>query len=332
GQHWRTHITRKAAETGAALTVDQLRKWTDEPRAMGLPKEAANLVILVFAAQTNRSFYLHGSPYEASLTNLPEKCELREQKLPGAQHWQQAVERAGSIFGIAASPLLNATNVSQLTASVKKKATDSRNACGTYVTRLRERMNRLAIRLDADRLKTASATVQLVDRLSNAEADSIVEALAAADVATSETAMGECVAKAAELDGNLDAAGWDIFEAISQLSDERRGEAQTILAEVTQAIASDEHVLQLAAALKSAQAKAVRLLTKSKQPDKEPDIEPSKPPEPPPGMVGKRVVRQGSQQSLAMPDAKKLLADLDEQVRPGQTIRVGVSWTIEEGG
>lgn len=136
GQHWRTHFTRKAAETGAALTVEQLRKWLDEPRAMGLPKEAANLVILVFAAQTNRGFYLHGSPYESSLTNLHEKCELREQWLPAVEHWQKAVERAGSIFGIAASPLLNATNVSQLSTSVKKKATDSRNACGAYVKRL----------------------------------------------------------------------------------------------------------------------------------------------------------------------------------------------------
>ncbi|HEX7446336.1 MAG TPA: hypothetical protein VF306_02260, partial [Pirellulales bacterium] len=325
GQHWRTHFLRKASQTGAAMTVDQLRKWIDEPRAMGLSKEAANLVILVFAAQTNRGFYLHGSPYEASLNNLPDKGELREQKLPAAEHWEKAVQRAGGILGIAASRLLNAANFGQLTAAVKKKATDSRHTCGAYARRLRERMSRLNLSTDADRLQTATATVQLVDRLANAETDSIVEVLAAAAVATSETAMGECLAKAAELDGNLDAAGWDIFEAIGQLSDARRGEAQAILADVKQAIASDEHVVQLAPALKSAQARAVRLLTKLEPPSKEPDTG-----RPDPPRNKRKIVAHDSQVNLALPKAKELLSQLEEQARPGQQTRVDISWTIEE--
>jgi hypothetical protein len=327
GQHWRTHFMRKAAETGAALTVEQLYKWIDEPRAMGLSKETKNLVILVFAAQTNRSFYLHGSPYEVSLSNLPEKCELREQKLPGEAKWQLAVERAGSIFGAAVSPLRNAHNVSQLATAVKKKATDSRNPCGAYVRRLRDRISRLKLPLDADRLKTASATVELVDRLVNAEPDTLVDVLAAAEVATSETAMGQCVAKAAELDGNLDAAGWDLFEALDRLADDRRAEAQRILAEVRQALVSDEHVVQLAPALKSAQAKAVRLLTTPV-----PSIEPPERIEPPEGKPGCKVVDQGSETSLAMPKAKEVLSRLEQKLGAGQSIKINISWTIEEGG
>src|SRR5262249_10971528 len=46
GQHWKNHFNRKAAQTGSALTVGQLRQWIDDPKAMGLPKEVANLVIL----------------------------------------------------------------------------------------------------------------------------------------------------------------------------------------------------------------------------------------------------------------------------------------------
>ena len=38
-------------------------------------------MILLFAEQTNRSFFLHGAPFDATLTNLPDRLELREQKL-----------------------------------------------------------------------------------------------------------------------------------------------------------------------------------------------------------------------------------------------------------
>src|SRR5262249_8675202 len=80
GQHWKNHFGRKAAEVGGTITVSQLRRWLDDPKPMGLPKEAQNLVILLFAQQTSRAFYLHGAPFpEPALTNLPDACELREQ-------------------------------------------------------------------------------------------------------------------------------------------------------------------------------------------------------------------------------------------------------------
>jgi hypothetical protein len=52
GHHWRNHFGKKAAETATTLSVGQLRRWIDQPRAMGLSKEAQNLVILAFAEQT----------------------------------------------------------------------------------------------------------------------------------------------------------------------------------------------------------------------------------------------------------------------------------------
>jgi hypothetical protein len=60
GQHWKNHFTRKAAQSGTALMVGQLRQWLDEPSSMGLPREVANLVILLFAEQTNHTFFQHG--------------------------------------------------------------------------------------------------------------------------------------------------------------------------------------------------------------------------------------------------------------------------------
>ncbi len=56
GHHWRNHFNKKAAEASSTISVGQLRKWIDQPRPMGLPKEAQNLVILTYAEQTNRTF------------------------------------------------------------------------------------------------------------------------------------------------------------------------------------------------------------------------------------------------------------------------------------
>jgi len=65
---------------------------------MGLPEECGNLIILSFAAQTNRSFFRHGAPFDAKLTNLPDEVELRQQQLPPETAWVTAVERASRIL------------------------------------------------------------------------------------------------------------------------------------------------------------------------------------------------------------------------------------------
>jgi hypothetical protein len=67
GQHGKTHFASKAVETGRAITVGQLRAWIDDPKPMGLPKEAENLGILLYAAQTDCTLYRHGGPYEPPL-------------------------------------------------------------------------------------------------------------------------------------------------------------------------------------------------------------------------------------------------------------------------
>jgi hypothetical protein len=195
-------------------------------------------------------------------------------------------------------------------------------------------MDKLGLAVDgAARLKTATATLAVVERMHTVSAEEVVDHLATAVVATSEAAMGECVGKGAELEGNLDTANWEIFEAVAKLSDERKQTAQQILAEVRQALTSDEHVVQLAPALKGAQAKAVRLLTKSapQQPTQHPER-----PEPevvtPPQTVGVKTVSQGSEQNLSIQSAKGLLERLAGEMSTGQSARISIGWVIEEGG
>jgi hypothetical protein len=264
GQHWKTHFSRKASDTGSPMSVGQLRRWIDDPKPMGLPKDAQNLVILMFAAQTSQTLHLHGAPYEATLSNVPDACELRKDKLPDEADWELALTRAGSLFGVAGSRLLSAGNVNSLAAECKKKAAEVRKACQAYAQRLKQRMSGLGMAPDTtDRMQTAAATQRIVDQLNAAEQGAIVSLLAKAAIATSETAMGECLGKAAELEGNLDTAGWQTFELIKKLPDEHQATAQAILTDLTESLGKDEHVVELAPVLKSAQAQAMRLLEKA---------------------------------------------------------------------
>lgn len=337
GQHWKTHFSRKASDTGSPMSVGQLRRWIDDPRPMGLPKEAQNLVILMFTAQTNQMLYLHGAPYEATLSNVPDACELRKDKLPDQTDWELALSRAGSLFGVAGSRLLSGGNVNSLAAGCKKKAAEVRKACQAYAESLKQRMTGLGMTPDTtDRMQTATATQRIVDQVSTAEQGAIIGLLAKAVIATSETAMRECVGKAAELEGNLATAGWQTFELIKKLPDEHQATAQAILTDLKESLGKDEHVVELAPVLKSAQAQAMRLLEKAveKKPvtppsDTPPQVAP--PPIKPPVKKEKKVVEQASKQDLTLSAAKGVLAELDGKLKSGRTVRVNVSWIIEEG-
>lgn len=340
GQAWSTHFARRLVETGGPMDVKHLRRWIDDPRPMGLPQEAQNLVILLFAAQNGYTFYRHGGPYEPTLQTIPDDCELRKANLPDVDVWDTATKRAGSIFGVAGHRLRSAGNVGSLSADVRKKAEQARLACETYRQKLHDRMTRMKVTPDAtDRMKTAVATQTIVVQVAGAEQANVVSLLARANIATSEAAMGECLTKAAELEGNLETAGWEIFEAIGSLSDERRTAATAILAEVKKALAADEHVIALAPALKETHAQAVRLLTKpepksSVSPVGRPPVTPSPdttPPVAPPVPRGRKVIGQGDKQDLALPDAQQVLSNLNRQLKRGQTARINVSWIIEEG-
>jgi hypothetical protein len=330
GQHWKDHFSRKAAAAGGQIIVGQLRDWIDEPRRMGLPVEAQNLVILTFADQTNRTFLRHNLPVDGSLTSLSDDWVVAEQRLPAESDWQTAVALAGSIFGEATSPLLKAGNVAALSSAVKKRAADALGDCREYCQQLRKRLvDSGQDPADADRMKTATSTLALVDRLQQTEAEQIIPTLAHAQIATTAAAMGECVKKSGQLLGALKSTNWEIFEAIGKLADERRLVAQEIRESVQRVLKCDEHVISLAAALQAAQSKAVRLLTESSPvhslPTKAASPQPTT-------TAAVRVVRRDSRENVDLAQARELLSDLERDLATGQRLRLSLSWIIEEGG
>lgn len=330
GHHWRTHFTRKAAEIGGAFTVRQLRQWIDEPKPMGLPKEVQNLIILLFAEQTNRTFYRHNVRWEATLATLPDDCELREQKLPDRAQWELAVQRVGSIFGIPISHLRNASNVAALATHVQKKARDLHSSCQSYHQRLQERLGQFSLQpSDTDRLRTATATLSLIEQLDTDKADDMVRGCATAAIATSEAAMGTCLHNVEGLKEALAGTSWKLFEAIRHVNDERKATVDEIFGSITQALRNDEHVTPLAPILEEAQAKALRLLQDTARSPAPP--RPTEPINPTP-KPGNQLVSHGSQEHLSVAAARELLARLEKERQNGQSIHVHLSWIIEEDG
>src|SRR5690606_32290470 len=77
GDEWLNEFERKRAQDGLAqITVGRVREWINRPDARGLPTEVENLLIITYALQTNRSFYLHGGLVEPSLDRLPNDLEI----------------------------------------------------------------------------------------------------------------------------------------------------------------------------------------------------------------------------------------------------------------
>lgn len=327
GYYWKHHFTCKAAEAGDTITGRQLQQWIDEPKPMGLPKEIQNLLILTYAEQTCQTFYRHGGSFQPTLKDVPSDCELREQKLPDESQWNLAVQRAASIFNISVSSLRKVSNVAELESKVVSQARVSCMICQNYVQSLQERLNQFGLNTDSDRMKTASATLGLVEQICSGMEDAISN-LTGAEIATSEAAMGTCLSKAASLSASLEGTNWEIFEAIGTLPDEHKVAAREIHSTVAQALCSDEHVIPLAQELKIAQSKALRLITELTKPAT-PAPKPSEPERIP--KQGKQVVSQGVQENLGIRAAQELLSSLEQQLSAGQDIRLHISWVVEAG-
>jgi hypothetical protein len=342
-QHWKNHFTRKLE--GDVITVNQLREWIDQPKAMGLPKEVQNLLILTFAAQTNRTFYLHNTLLEPTLKDIDDRCELREQKLPDEAQWQQAVQQAANIFGIQISPLRKANNVADLEAKVTQKSATAHDAVERYVNHLRTWLERFGFNLDheslatgrSDRLKTATATLALIEQITGST-QSLVTTLAEATIATSASNMKECITQAATLVTALEQANVELFESITDLTDDRKATADELHALLEQALCQDESDTLLTTTLKTVQTRALRLLTQPIQGEGSVTAKKSGQggarlplPVEPIQKVGKQLVEQGTQENLEIDRAQALLSELAKKLKTDQTVRFNISWIIEAG-
>jgi hypothetical protein len=328
GQHWRTHFLRKEAAHGGPMTVAKLRVWADEPLPMGLPRFMQNLVILVFAAQTNRSFFLHSSPVAPALESLSDDMELREQRLPTQTEWDVAIRRGQNIFGVTSSALLNAANLAKFVDEVQHAAQEAKAPCAEMVEKLLQLLPSLSDQgSETPRLKTAQAAQTLLNAMLQARDGRLVEAMAGVQLASSEEAIEKSVKKASSVLTTLAGVKWDLLEGVLKLNDERRDRAKAIWASIKDAFQKDEYAIALGPALQEAERNAVKLLTET------PKITIGEPPTALPIDGGKKepghtVIAQGASDALTENGLDKVVDEMRRALQSDKAARVRISWEV----
>jgi hypothetical protein len=329
-QHWKTHFLKKEAEDGGPVTVGKLRIWIDQPLTMGLPRDVQNLIILVVAAQTNRSFFLHGGPFNASIDNLNDDLELREQALPTQSDWEVATKRAATIFGVTSSPLVSAANVASLIAAVRIRATEAKAPCDSLSEKLQHLLPSLSNDgLATPRYRTAAAVKALIDAIKQAGDGQIILVLVNAEIASSESAMGTSVSKASVVVDALTQVNWDLLEAVKNLTGEHGDAGNAIWKTLRESFQKDEYAVSISGVLRDLQSRATRLLVEASAPlATPPTVPPVTPPSSPPAPTGQVVLSEGSRSDLSAEDFSAVVDDIQRALDSEKDASLRISWEI----
>jgi hypothetical protein len=226
GHHWENHLGRKIADVtgrGEPVKVGALRAWLDEPQAMGLPQEIADLAILVFAEQTNRSIFDGPRRIDVSaLQLLPADARVVEQELPDAEEWEQARGRAQAIFGIGdVGELRTARNLSLLAERVRMAAA-SRAVAARELSDLLLGKGQAVLGMDADpagtsRARTAVGAARLCEELAGTADDkNLVSLLAGFDLTAVALHVGKSLAMAADIVHAAERMDWGIYLSVAE--------------------------------------------------------------------------------------------------------------------
>jgi hypothetical protein len=217
--HWDSHFTRKFADrdqkgADGHATVGELRAWIDDPKAMGLSKELQNLVILVWASATDRTFTEHGGPARVSVDSLGDHFEVIAQDLPDAGTWADACGRAEHVRGIAGLPTEpSAVGLAKLSNALVAAVTNYGVAADSLATDV----GSLAALVGdgvSNRLRTANVAAELLHHVAAAGSDlAKVEAFVSADLTPSAQAIGASIKSAAAVSGTIRAVDVQILAA-----------------------------------------------------------------------------------------------------------------------
>ena len=336
-RRWQDEMERKHARHGGeTLSVRELRGWIEAPERRGLHRDVQNLLILTFALQKGLRLTLHGQPASASIERLDDALVLEAQALPDPKDWDRAVKLAKAVFGIEASPLMNARNVAELAQALRRAAGAHREAVGALADALETRLDARGIRTaDTDRFRTADATLSLLsalDRAEDAEDDAVVEALAGANVQTSDIAMGQCLRSAREVAGALVSSEWNVCDSANELADPHRERAREIATDLDDALRRDEHAISLLEVLPRCHDRALKLLTAAAASPAPAPPAPA-PPEPPTPKPPTRADKEGrgtrtGHTTVAAADVGAVFAEIEKAVRETGAARVEIEWKV----
>jgi len=344
---WRDHFDRRLAqEAPSPLTVGDLRRWLDEPKPAGMSRELGDLVIAVYAAQTNRVVLAAGRPITPEIGKLDNVYELQVQALPTDDVWRRAVERGGEMFGLlGVSPMPSVQSVADLQARLTEVVRAHRADVAALENELGAACNRVGVDpLHSDRVRTAAAAATLLDELAR-RPDDTAETLAAAAVPTSAAALGTSVRQAGSVRTALREMNWELLGSVRGLSGDFGRDAEVIVTTVCDALVADELTIALAGRLATAEADATGLLSRAARasaPPAAPEPGSSGPVGTSPsagGPVGDGAVDRpaggvgaepGAVPTMTRAEAERRLAELRDRLR--REALLDLTWDIQELG
>ncbi|MBM4023160.1 MAG: hypothetical protein FJ284_13160 [Planctomycetes bacterium] len=344
GDHWETHFTQKIAHAQPKdLTVRLLREWIDEPRPMGLPPEAANLVILVFARMTNRTFTRHGGPYPFdvnSIGTLAEDVILRAEKLPSADTWKRATDVLKAALGTTPTEAVTIRAVERAIKDAKTRTAQFAEPLRTYDQRLAEVLGRLSGEpASSQRMASVVAARQLVDHVSTMAGTELIEAIARLPLPTSAEAVGVAIAQSPRLGAALSGITWPLHDAARGIKGPLESTAARIIGALKVAVEADEHAASLRDAVDAFNRDAGALVA-SAMPSAPVAPGPVTLPQPPvttppvvqprPAHTGRRIVTQGSRDNLDPAAARDVIAEIERQATAARKVTVEIRWTVDE--
>lgn len=313
--------------------VADMKSWMGTDR--GLPKEIENLLIMVYAEQTNRAFVRFGGNYTPKLDDMPAELELRQEVLPAEAEWLETKKRIADLFGDDLSRLLNASNLAALAEKFTSEggyAATYKGDCEALPNRLQLILHKLGVSEDeaskCDRVKTAKAARDFFDAIDGKEPTPMVQAICATRIETSGKALGRSIKSAKTvLDSLLEPNRWELFEAVAEINDKRKTDATLLLDDLRDSLKMDEFALAggLPAKLSEAEGRAVKLLRPPKV-----DPPPDDPPPPPPPKPGWKRLDSGSTERMSGSDLSALAERLGKKLEENPKRRVSVQWTLEE--
>ncbi len=323
---WANHFATMHVRFGdGPLTVTKLRGWIDEPKPMGLPTRVQNLVILAFAAQADRAPVRNGAPVTITLDRIDDTVELREEALPDETSWAKARERAAALFGLKSGEVRKGATLSALAAELLDKGAAKRTLLADLLKDLWQRAERFGVAATAPRFTTMRSAQNLLGDLAGAATPlARVEALADAELETSEAAVGRLLAALSEIREAVASADWNIIEAGIGLGDHRKGAAGGLRARLVEMLDADEHAVQLKLILRDVQTRASRLLAEA-PPSPPPPIPPAPAPAPP---AGEEVVDERQQIVLDASAATAAIDELRGRLVASPGARLTISWRL----
>ncbi|GAA1754635.1 phage resistance protein [Streptomonospora arabica] len=319
---WMTALDKAARSAQADTTeirVRHLKEWIrDTAEGSGLPDDVVDLVVLVYAIQSDRAWMRGGKRYTAvGIGQLEGDIVLKRQELPTAEDFDRANELAAGIFNLPKQPVRNARAVQRLAEQLKEQANRWQAATESLLTELRKRAALLGLDEDAPRLATAKATHDLLRRMrGQADDTELVTTLAHAELSQEPQVYRASMDSASAVAQALAAAQWQNIEALAERA-EQGGEhsraAADLLNELRQNARNNEQQRRIATELERVGREAFSLLVRK---DPTPPTDPG--PRPP-----EHVDRSDGKEQVTLPETgehtatRRLSADDD----PGEVIR-----------